>query len=286
MIANTDKPSCKKLVRWAVDLISQSGRAPLLLQTTAVMAGLNLPTEKDPVELTHKVDLLLVFGGDGTMLQIARRLAGSRTPILGVNAGGLGFLTDVQDHQLPLALEQVWAGQTRLETRALIQAQGQARGQPVDLVALNDFVISRGAAPRLTELEVKVDGEMLTRYRCDGLIVATPTGSTAYSLAAGGAIVSPAAEVFTLTPICPHALSNRSVVVPLQSTVQIKVLSQRVETMLTADGQTTLPLAVHDEIHIRQNRQSIRLLHLSGSSFFDTLRKKMNWSGSHVPQPG
>jgi len=158
----------------------------------------------------------------------------------------------------------------------------RVRGQSATETALNDFVISRGAAPRLIDLEVTVNQEALTRYRCDGLIVCTPTGSTAYSLSAGGAVVSPTADVFTLTPICPHTLSNRSVVVGLDSTVRVKVLSRRVETVLTADGQKMIPLATDDLVTIQRSRHSIRLLHLAGSSFFETLRRKLNWSGSNV----
>ena len=216
------------------------------------------------------------------MLRVARETAGSRTPLIGINVGALGFLTDVQAHQLPLALKQIWAGETILESRPLIDATGRARTLAIRETALNDFVISRGAAPRLIDLEVTVNGEALTRYRCDGLIVCTPTGSTAYSLSAGGAVVSPTADVFTLTPICPHTLSNRSVIVSLDSTVQVKVLSHRVDTVLTADGQRIIPLSVEDVITIRRSRHSIRLLHLAGSSFFETLRRKLNWSGSNV----
>ncbi len=256
LVANPDKPSSRHLVRKAASLIRASGRAVLADAATARMAGLRLPPCPDPATLTRQVDLLMVFGGDGTLLRVARDTAGSPTPIVGINVGALGFLTDVQAHQLPIALKQIWAGQTHLESRPLIQA--------------------------LVELEVSVDGEVLTRYRCDGLIVATPTGSTAYSLSAGGAVVSPTADVFTLTPICPHALSNRSVIVGLDSAVRVKVLSQRVETILTADGQKMIPLATGDLITIRRSRHAIRLMHLAGSSFFETLRRKLNWSGTNV----
>jgi len=143
-------------------------------------------------------------------------------------------------------------------------------------------VVSRGAAPRLFELEVSVDDEILTRYRCDGLIVCSPTGSTAYSLAAGGAVLSPSAEVFSITPICPHTLSNRSVIVSMKSEVRIRILSEKVDTVLTADGQTTVPLKARDNVTIRRGRRSVQLLHLAGSSFFETLRQKLSWSGSSV----
>ena len=282
LIANADKPSSVPLIRRAISLIRASRRLAITDATTAALVGMDLPTCSDVASLAKVVDFIIVFGGDGTMLRIAREAAGSRTPLIGINVGSLGFLTDVQAHQLPLALKQIWAGETILESRSLIQATVKPHEERVHEIALNDFVISRGATPRLIDLEVTVDGAPLTRYRCDGLIVCPPTGSTAYSLSAGGAVVSPTADVFTLTPICPHTLSNRSVVVGLNSTIQVKVLSRRADTCLTADGQKLIPLAANEVVTIQRSRHSIRLLHLAGSSFFETLRKKLNWSGSHV----
>ena len=269
-------------MRAAFRLIQAAGHSAWADAATARLAGLETGQVPNAATLTRKVDLLIVFGGDGTMLRVARETAGSKTPIVGINAGGLGFLTDIQAHQLPMALKQIFKGETRLETRPLIEATGSFHGGLTNLQALNDFVVTRGAAPRLIELEVRVNEDVLTRYRCDGLIVCSPTGSTAYSLAAGGAVVSPSADVFTLTPICPHTLSNRSVVVGMDSTIAVTVLSKRVETVLTADGQSPLPLAPGDTITIRRSMHSIRLLHLAHSSFFETLRRKLNWSGSNV----
>ena len=202
--------------------------------------------------------------------------------MLGVKVGGLGFLTAVQGAELPAALKQIWAGDYLHEARPLIQATGRAQGKSISELALNDFVVSRGATTRLIDLAVTVDGEELTRYRCDGLIISSPTGSTAYSLAAGGAIVSPGAEVLTLTPICPHTLSNRSVIVALDSIVQVTVVSERVETTLTADGQVQMPLNTGDFIQIRKSKSAVRLLRLRGSSFFKTLRQKLHWNGSNI----
>src|SRR5262245_59047119 len=250
--------------------------------STAALAGLRVPICADTATLARQVQLLMVFGGDGTMLRVAREMAGAGTPVIGINVGSLGFLTDVQAHQLPLALRQIWAGETILESRSLIEASARDRARMIAEIALNDFVISRGAAPRLVDLEVSVDGETLTRYRCDGVIVCTPTGSTAYSLSAGGAVVCPTADVFTLTPICPHTLSNRSVIVSLDAVIKVKVLSERVETILTADGQKMIRMAYGDEVVIRRSHRTIRLLHLAGSSFYETLRRKLNWSGSSV----
>jgi len=282
LVANTQKAACRNLLREAAMLIQSASRRAICDSATAEMAGLKGPVCPDVATLTREVDLLMVFGGDGTMLRITRETAGSLTPILGINAGGLGFLTDVPSNQLALALKQIWAGEVILETRPLIEAFKGAASQAVPIVALNDFAITRGAAPRLIEVGVTVDDEVLTRYRCDGLIVSSPTGSTAYSLSAGGSVVAPSAEVFTLTPICPHTLSNRSVIVRLNAVVKVKVLSQKVEVILTADGQTTSPLAAGEVVTIRKSAQAIRLLHLAGSSFFETLRRKLNWSGSNV----
>ena len=282
LLANSDKQSSRPLVRKAASLIRAASRTVFADAATAKLAGLTLPVFPDAAALAREVDLLIIFGGDGTMLRVAREIAGSKTLLIGINVGSLGFLTDVTAEQLPLALQQIWAGETMLETRPLIEATGRDGASRIAESALNDFVIGRGSAPRLIELEVSVDGEVLTNYRCDGVIICSPTGSTAYSLSAGGAVVSPKAEVFTLTPICPHTLSNRSVIISLRSTVRVRVLSQRVETILTADGQKMIPLSFGDVVTIRRSRQGIRLLHLAGSSFFETLRRKLHWSGSNV----
>lgn len=281
-MANTDKPSCPRLARQAVRLIQSQNRLVLADARTAELAGLQVETCPDTAALARQVDVIIIFGGDGTMLRVARDIAGARTPILGINTGALGFLTAVQAQQLPLALEQIWAGETELEFRPLMEARGLAQGKPYRKLALNDFVVTRGALPRLIELDVTVDGQTLTRYRADGLIVCSPTGSTAYSLAAGGAVVSPSAEVFTITPICAHTLSNRSVIVSLRSTIEVRVGSPRVETVLTADGQPPLRLASGEVVTIRRSRHSVALVHLAGGSFFDTLRRKLNWSGTNV----
>ena len=176
----------------------------------------------------------------------------------------------------------MWSGQCHVESRPLIEATGRGRHGRIHELALNDFVVSHGMVPRLIELEVKVDREVLTSYRGDGLIVSSPTGSTAYSLAAGGAVVSPQADVFALTPICPHTLSNRSVIVSLSSTVEVRLLSERVDTFLAADGQTRAELRVGDWLKVRRSRSTTHLVRLPESSFFGTLRQKLNWSGSSV----
>lgn len=282
LLANSGKASSRALVQNAAKLVQRTGRRIFCDGATAQLADLKCPSAASASALAAKVDLLLVFGGDGTMLRVARELGGAQTPILGIKVGGLGFLTPVPSSQLAAALKQIWAGEFLIESRPLIEASGKGQGKRIAEVALNDFVVSRGATSRLIELAVTVDAEELTRYRCDGLIISSPTGSTAYSLAAGGAIVSPDSEVLTITPICPHTLSNRSVIVPMGSIVQVTVLSERVDTFLTADGQVQTPMTTGDFVQIRQSKMSVRLLRLRGNSFFQTLRQKLNWSGSHV----
>ena len=282
LIANPDKVNCCPAVQKAAGLIARAGRTLLSDKVTADLAGLKGIVRADTRQLSRQADLILVFGGDGTMLRVAREVAGSPTPILGINVGGLGFLTAVSSDQLPAALAAVWSAEFMIEARPMIEAVAHTQDRLVRQTALNDFVVSRGTVPRMVELEVSVDDAVLTRYRCDGLIVSSPTGSTAYSLAAGGAIVSPDARVFTLTPICPHTLSNRSVIVSLDSLVRVRVLNRKVETILSADGQVQTQLAAGDTVDIRRSRRGVHLLRLAGSSFFGTLRQKLHWSGSNL----
>jgi len=260
----------------------QAGREVLTEPATAQLARLAVEQRADARALAAQCDLLMVFGGDGTILSVAREVAGTSPPLLGVNLGGLGFLTTSSAGRLAATLDQLWSGQCLVESRSLIEAIGPGQPPPAHELALNDFVISRGAVPRLIELEVKVDGDVLTSYRGDGLIVSSPTGSTAYSLAAGGAVVSPAAHVFTLTPICPHTLSSRSVIVSLSAIVEVKLLSRRVETFLAADGQMRAQLVAGDIVTFRRSAHAAHLVRLPGASFFATLRQKLNWSGSSV----
>ncbi len=282
LVANVEKASCRAIVQQAARLVRASGREPVTDVATGRLASLKIATVPDAAAVARETDLLLVFGGDGTMLRAARESAASKTPLLGVNLGGLGFLTGISAGEFARQLSAVWAGEFTIETRPLMEVSGALSDGALTRLALNDFVVSRGSGSRLIELEVTVDGEALTRYRCDGLIVSSPTGSTAYSLAAGGAIVSPSAEVFTLTPICPHTLSNRSLVVSLKSAITIRALGARIETLLSADGEVVGPLSVGETVSIRRSRRSVRLLHLAGDSFFQTLRRKLNWSGASV----
>jgi len=215
------------------------------------------------------------------MLRVARDIAGAATPVLGINVGGLGFLTAVPSDQLERALKQPWRGEFTFERRALIEAGVRHRSRLVRKLALNDIVIGRGEVSRLIELEVSVNNDPLTRYRCDGLIVSSPTGSTAYSLAAGGAVVLPTAEVFALTPICPHTLSNRSLIVPLSDTIRIQPVSASPATILSTDGEIISELSPGDVVTVRRSRHRVRIMQLAGSSFFEALRRKLHWRGAY-----
>lgn len=216
------------------------------------------------------------------MLHVARTLGGGKTPILGINTGNLGFLTAAPMSNLRGILERIWQGNFAVESRPFLEAILSRPRPKVRSIALNDFVISRSELSRMIQLDVFVDGKPLTTYQCDGLIICSPTGSTAYSLSAGGPIVSPNTEAIALTPICPHALSNRSVIVPLKSTVRVAIGTQRPETLLTGDGQVSLTLKQGDVIQFQQSRRRLRLLSVVGNEFFQTLRQKMKWSGSNV----
>ncbi len=282
MLGNSEKAACADIVREAVRLIRLAGLDYCCDVATARLSGAGGATFENPGALARAVDLLLVFGGDGTILRAARDIAGCATPILGVNIGGLGFLTAVPSDHLPQALKSVWAGEYSLQSRALIEVSGVTRGKKIQGSALNDIVVSRGAVGRLISLDVGVDGEPITRYRCDGLIISTPTGSTAYSLAAGGAIVLPTAEVFTLTPICPHSLSNRSIILPLSSRITVKAVTPLPATILSADGQVVDELDAGDEVVIRRSRRAIRLVQLPDSSFLEALRRKLHWRGTYL----
>jgi NAD+ kinase len=280
LIGNPEKASCAGVLKQAESLIRSAGRKVFCDLITAQWASVKGTLCPDSAALARSVDLLLMFGGDGTMLRLAREIAGSRTPILGVNIGSLGFLTAVSSDELSSALKKVWKGEFTFETRALIQAAGSCNGNRIEQPALNDIVISRGIVSRLIELEVRIDGDPLTRYRCDGLIISSPTGSTAYSLAAGGAVVFPTSQVIEITPICPHTLSNRSLIVPLAARIDVRVVSPKPTTILSADGQVISELSPGDSLTITRSRRTVHLMHLSGSSFCETLRRKLHWKGA------
>jgi NAD+ kinase len=234
-------------------------------------------------ELAARVEILVVLGGDGTMLRTVRELGAAETPILGINLGSLGFLTSVRCEELSTALHVILHGGASVTERQTLQAAVWRDGRALEThVGLNDAVVSRGAVSRTVRLSLTIDGEWLTEYVCDGMIFATATGSTAYSLSAGGPILLPTARARILTPICPHALSNRSIIVGEQSVVRCRVTGGAGELLLTVDGQVQLGLQVGDEVEVQHAPRVVRLLTPPGHEYFNVVREKLKWSGANV----
>lgn len=226
-----------------------------------------------------KADLAVVVGGDGTLLAAARLLDDKQVPILAINYGGLGFLTEVTMDEMYPALEQVLAGHFATEERMMIDvAISRAKKHLASYRALNDVVINRGTLSRIVELEARVDGHEVSRFRSDGLIVATPTGSTAYSLSAGGPIIFPTMRAMVLTPICSHTLTNRPIVLPSGVRIEITLQSSREEEVhATVDGQVGLKLQAGDLLTIVRSNVAVKLVSPTDKNYFDVLRGKLKW---------
>jgi NAD+ kinase len=235
----------------------------------------------DKSTLVTSVDLVVVLGGDGTLLSIADAIgaAGSGIPMLGVNFGSLGFLTEVTLPELYPSLEAALGGKARVEERMMLSSTTTRAGVPFAAhITLNDVVVTKGARSRMIDLSVSVGDEFVTRVKADGLIVATPTGSTAYNLAAGGPIVSPGMDAVILTPIAPHTLTNRPIVIPAASPVRVQpLIEERDEVFVTFDGQAGFQLQAGDEIRICRAERTLRLIRPSTRSYFEVLREKLKW---------
>jgi NAD+ kinase len=279
---NLGKPDSRARLLELLHLLNAGTVTILLEQEAATLAG--RPADALPLrEIGTRADLVVVLGGDGTILRVARELEGADTPLLGINLGSLGFLTSVRSDDLPAAARHVLGGEYTISERFTIATTLHRHGQPIAIHrALNDAVISRGAFSRIVRLRVSIDDEWLTEYVCDGMIFATPTGSTAYSLSAGGPILLPQARACILTPICAHALSNRPIVAGEESVVRCQVAEAAGELLLTIDGQVQAPMQVGDEVEVRRSPRPVRLARLTGQTYFDVLRQKLKWSGSNV----
>ncbi|MGD2136778.1 MAG: NAD(+) kinase [Gammaproteobacteria bacterium] len=233
----------------------------------------------DRATLAEQCDLAIVVGGDGTLLNAARWLAESEISVLGVNLGRLGFLVDVLPEDMEPLLEEILTGNYLVEERALLHAAVSRDGEVMsENTALNDVIVHKKDIARLIELDTWIDGNFLSANRADGLIAATPTGSTAYALSGGGPILHPGLQALTLVPICPHTLSNRPIVIPDRSVIEIRVHEGRLEAQLSCDGQVGQVLRPGDRITLRRHDSTLRLLHPPGHDFFSILRKKLRWS--------
>ena len=237
----------------------------------------------DRDRLPHECELIVVLGGDGTLIGMADRIAdaGVDVPILGVNFGSLGFLTEVTLPELYASLESVLAGQAQIDERMMLRARTWRDGAVfADRLALNDVVITKGALSRIIDLSVDIGDHPVMRVRADGLIIASPTGSTAYNLAAGGPILHPEVGALLLTPIAPHMLTNRPIVIPASSEVRVQPMMNggNEEVFVTIDGQSGHPLQSNDVIHITRADATLRLVRASTRTYFDVLRQKLKWS--------
>lgn len=228
--------------------------------------------------LVQKIDLLIVLGGDGTLLSGARALAGKKVPVLAVNLGGLGFLSSVTLDELYPVLETLLSGDYKTTERMMLQAQVLRAGKTIaHQDALNDAVITKKALARMMEFDLFVDGSPVARYRADGLIVATPTGSTAYSLSAGGPVVDPHIAALVITPICPHMLTNRPLVIPDSARVEMEIAEGEESVYLTLDGQVGFELQPRDRVAVTQSAHRLLLVQPPRKSYFEVLRSKLRW---------
>jgi len=224
------------------------------------------------------VDLILVLGGDGTMIATARMVGDQEVPVLGVNYGGLGYLAEFRIEELYTALESILSGNYRLDRRVMLAVELKSGDAPPQLSrVLNDVVINKSALARIIEIEAHFNRQFVSSFRADGLIVSTPTGSTAYNLSAGGPVIFPSMNAVVITPICPFTLSNRPIVVPDDAEIELLLKTDNEEVALTLDGQVGFPLKVEDRIAIRKSRTTFNLIQPMNRNYFDVLRDKLRW---------
>lgn len=281
IIANCNKPRAAEVLQ---KLHAKAEELELELLADSTTAQLFDPACAVPTEqLFDEADAIVALGGDGTMLRTIRSLGGRETPVLGVNIGGLGFMTSVAEEELDWALECLAGDEVVGSTESIAEAVVVRGGKEVSSYhSLNEVAIWRGPSARVVNLELMVDGDYVTSYVCDGIIVATPTGSTGHSLSAGGPIVTPRTGAFVISVICPHTLSSRPLVVPDRSEICITANEANGELQLAADGQVGELLQEGDCIRIRRSSRSAHFLHLPGHSYFSVLRQKLHWSGHSV----
>ncbi len=280
LISKTGDPGvADTLVTLAADL-GKRGLKVILDVSAAEHFAQPAETVMQRTELADECDLAIVLGGDGTLLNAARSLAEADVPVLGVNLGRLGFLADVSPDNMRERLDEILAGRYEEERRSLIHASVIRSGQTVsESSALNDAVIHKWDISRMIELDTSIDRHFLNSLRADGLIVSTPTGSTAYALSGGGPILDPALKALVLVPICPHTLSNRPIVVSDQ--VEIEIVLQgdaTTKAQITCDGQVNFELVAGDRVHIKRKNQDLRLIHPQQHDHFDIMRKKLRWA--------
>jgi len=249
---------------------------------TGTAAIINETSSYEKREISQQADLLIVLGGDGTLLSVARAAHPHNIPILAVNLGSLGFLAEISIDELYPTLENILAGKFEIENRMLLNACIWRNGEKVeDHNVLNDVVINKGAVARVINLQVLVNGQYMTSYRADGLIIATPTGSTAYSLSAGGPIIHPSMHTLVLSPICPFTLTNRSILIPDQSIIQVKLAAEYDDVRVTLDGQEGYDMRAGDILEIKKTKTSFQLIRGPNKNYYQILRDKLHWGSQN-----
>ncbi len=276
IIAKKNKKEAAQIVAEIAPWLTGKGVVPLIDRETAEKAG--LASELSPEDIPAQADGMIVLGGDGTLLYAARLMGGREIPILGVNLGSLGFLTDVAAPELKDTLQRFISGNVTVGERMMLEAVVEdGSGKTETFSVLNDVVINKGNLSRTIRLQAWVNGAFLTVFNGDGLIIATPTGSTAYSLSAGGPIVHPTLCAVIITPICPHLLTNRPIVVPESSVVEVKLVSGDGNVSVTLDGQVGAEFSEHHRLTVRKSAHKILLVEPPDRDHFEILRTKLNW---------
>jgi NAD+ kinase len=274
LVAKYQEPKAAERVRWLVPWLKQRGKK-VLVENGLAHGGATSCTKK---QMAAKADLIIALGGDGTLLNIAPLVERPDVPILGVNMGGLGFITEVAVDELEAVLRKTLDGDYEVEQRMTLEVRVQGkRGKGHKFRVLNDVVITKGARSRIIDLETYIGDDYLCTYRADGLIVSTPTGSTAYSLAAGGPILEPALGAIIISPICPHTLTNRPIVVPSKGTIRVTLRSFGDTVILSPDGQQGVRLNNGDKVEARDYGLPVSLIKLPSRSYYEILRKKLKW---------
>ena len=277
IVAKPHKEGAKVIVNDLINWLSSQGVEAILNPKTANLCDTFVSQATDE-ELPQQVDMIIVLGGDGTLLSVARLIKGRKIPLLGVNLGGLGFLTEVSLSELHPTLKRIFKHDYSLDPRITLSSTlYRQRKRIAKHTVLNDIVINKSALARIIDLEVLIDRQFVALFKADGLIISTPTGSTAYNLAAGGPIISPNMNALVLTPICPHSLSNRAIVISDEAKVEVILKTKNEDVFLTLDGQVGFALQPQDRVEIKRGKDKIYLIQSPQKNYFAVLRDKLLW---------
>ena len=282
IIANTGKSELFEMLPDLISWLEKHGNS-VILETDIISTGKNEMKgieSADRKSIASKCDIVLALGGDGTILAASRAVGSSGVPIAGINLGGLGFLAEVAVEEIYERLELIQEGDYLVEERMVLKAT-IGDDKEINYRALNDIVIERGSSSRIMSISVKVDGSFFNDYSADGIIIATPTGSTAYSLSAGGPIIVPPLQAMVVTPISPHSLSQRAVVLKPDSSIEISFKNSPEGMLLSMDGQTSVEIGKDQSVRVVRAESDIKLIKWKDKSYFDTLRAKLNWGGGN-----